>query len=427
MLTFFSYSVFVLGRNCVSSRFVKRNFGMRTILSRMTAVILSLCGLLPLSAQPENRAPVTGDLRFDCYLPLLEGKRVALFSNQTGLAGDRHILDCLVERQVNVTAIFSPEHGFRGTADAGAAVSGGIDPVTGIPILSLYGAGGEKRPSAAAMETFDVLLADIQDVGLRFYTYYITLGNLLDACGAGGKAVVILDRPNPNGHYVDGPVLDMRLKSGVGALPVPVVHGMTLGELMLMARGEGWLREGNNCELTVIPCLNYTHGTPYSLPVPPSPNLPDMQSVYLYPSLCPFEGTVVSLGRGTDKPFRQYGHPAMAARYRYSFVPESRPGATDPPLKGKRCYGVDLSGLSREEISAAGLDLRYVIDAYSALKEAGQADGFFRRFFDLLLGQTYVREMIEAGASADEIKARWAPDVEAFKALRRPYLLYPEP
>ena len=388
----------------------------------VTGVFVSLAAL----AGDEGKQPLPGDLRFDAYLPLLEGKRVALFSNQTGMVGEEHILDVLIGRGVNVTAIFSPEHGFRGTADAGAAVTDGTDARTGVPILSLYGPRGEHRPAAESMAAFDILVADIQDVGLRFYTYYITLANLLDACGACGKQVVLLDRPNPNGHYVDGPLLDMRLKSGVGAFPMPVVHGLTLGELMRMAQGEGWLNEGNRCELTVIPCLDYTHGTPYVLPVPPSPNLPDMQAVYLYPSLCPFEGTPVSLGRGTDKPFQQYGHPAMAARYTYCFIPESRPGAANPPLMGKRCYGVDLSDLSEDELWNMGLDLRFVVDAYSTLKEAGAADGFFRRFFDLLMGQTYVREMIEAGASADEIKERWADDVAAFKQQRKPYLLYPE-
>ena len=337
-----------------------------------------------------------------------------------------HILDCLIGRDVNVTAIFSPEHGFRGTADAGELVSSSVDPATGVPILSLYGSHGENRPSAESMATFDVLVADIQDVGLRFYTYYITLCHLTDACAAYGKPLVLLDRPNPNGHYVDGPILDMSLKSGVGALPIPVVHGLTLGELLLMARGESWLKEGNGADITVIPCLGYTHHTQYSLPVAPSPNLPNMQAIYLYPALCPFEGTVVSLGRGTSKPFQQYGHPEMGAKYSYTFTPVSVPGATNPPLKDQLCYGVDLSEMPWEEIWEKGLDLSYVIDAYTLLKEAGKADGFFRRFFDLLLGQTYVREMIISGASAQEIKAKWAPDVESFKQQRKPYLLYEE-
>ena len=365
------------------------------------------------------------DTRTDVYLPLLEGRQVAVFSNHTGMVGDRHLVDILLDNKVEVTAIFSPEHGFRGKADAGAGVSDSIDPETGVPILSLYGPRGEVRPSADAMARFDVLVVDIQDVGLRFYTYYITLCHLVDVCGEYGKEVVILDRPNPNGHYVDGPVLDMSLKSGVGHLPIPVVHGLTLAELIGMAQGEGWLSEsGNKCLVTNILCKNYTHGTPCEIPIAPSPNLPNLQAIYLYPSLCPFEGTAASLGRGTDKPFQQYGHPAMEGRYSYHFTPESRPGAQNPPLKGQVCYGVDLSSLP--DARHIGLDLSYVIDAYSILKEKGKADGFFTPFFDKLLGVTWVREMIEEGHSAQEIRERWMPQVEEFKVLRNKYLLYEE-
>jgi len=390
---------------------------------------LALVALLTLScaAQGPSRL-VLGDERFEEYLPLLEGSRVAIFSNQTGLVGGSgvHILDTLLAQGVNVSAIFSPEHGFRDLADDGHQIDDSVEPLTGVPILSLYGGAGGVQPTRESMDMFDVLVVDIQDVGLRFYTYYITMCHLLDACGEAGKKVVLLDRPNPNGHYVDGPVLDMSLKSGVGHLPIPAVHGLTLGELALMAQGEHWLEAGNTCDLQVIPCLNYTHQTLYQLPVRPSPNLPNMQSIYLYPSLCPFEGTVVSLGRGTDKPFQQYGHPAMEGHYAYSFTPESVPGATHPPLLGRECFGVDLSQMPKEEIFAGGMDLSYVIDAYTILKAEGQDLGFFRRFFDLLMGQRWVREMIEAGASADEIRARWQPDVEAFKQLRKPYLLYDE-
>ena len=381
-----------------------------------------LIALLSISSCARTVQP--GDADPGDYLPLLQDKRVAVFSNHTGMVGDRHLVDVLLENGVGVTAIFSPEHGFRGKADAGEGVNDSVDPETGVPILSLYGPGGDVHPSAQSMEQFDVLVADIQDVGLRFYTYYITLCHLIDACGEAGKEVVILDRPNPNGHYVDGPVLDMRLKSGVGHLPVPVVHGLTLAELIGMAQGEGWLSEaGNRCRVHAVPCKKYTHSTPYTLPVAPSPNLPNMQSIWLYPSLCPFEGTVVSLGRGTDKPFQQYGHPLMQSRYSYSFTPESRPGAQYPPLKGELCHGVDLSALP--DARNIGLDLSYVIDAYTILKENG-ADTFFTPFFDKLLGVTWVREMIESGASADEIRARWSPDVEEFKLLRKKYLLYQE-
>ena len=277
------------------------------------------------------------------------------------------------------------------------------------------------------MQKFDVLLVDIQDVGLRFYTYYITMCHLLDACGEAGKHVIIMDRPNPNGMYVDGPILDMSLKSGVGHLPIPTVHGLTLGELARMAQGEKWLSEaGNACKVTIVPCKNYTHQTLYELPVRPSPNLPNMQAIYLYPALCGFEGTVVSLGRGTDKPFQQYGHPALGVKYTYTFTPQSVKGSSNPPLLGQQCFGVDLSEMDQKQIRENGLDLSYIIDAYTILKEQGMEQGFFRRFFDLLMGQRYIREMIEEGASAADIKAQWQADVEAFKQQRKPYLLYAE-
>ena len=377
----------------------------------------------------ENRITkrvITGDERTELYLPRINGKRVALFSNQTGLVGadNRHVLDVLVEKGVKVVAVFSPEHGFRGHADAGAAIKDEVDEQTGIPILSLYGQDRQKHLGEESMRLFDVLLVDIQDVGLRYYTYYVTMCHLMDACAKYGREVIILDRPNPNGHYVDGPVLDMTLRSGVGHLPIPVVHGLTLGELARMAVGEKWLNEGNECRLTVIPCQNYTHQTHYALPVAPSPNLPNMQSIYLYPSLCPFEGTVVSMGRGTDKPFQQYGHPQMLACHSYSFTPQSMPGATRPTLQGQKCYGKDLSTLPYETIWRQQMSLAYVIDAYRCLKEKGLADSFFTSFFDKLLGQTYVREMIEKGCSEAEIRARWKNEVEAFKQKRQQYLLY---
>ena len=378
-----------------------------------------LCCLLPCSAQDTRVVP--GDERTEIYLPMLEGKRVAVFSNHTGVVNGQHLLDLLLEEGVDVTAIFSPEHGFRGGADAGAHVDSSADPQTGIPILSLYD-GKSRKPSAATMRKFDLLLVDIQDVGLRFYTYYITLCRLMDACAEHGRRVVILDRPNPNGHYVDGPLLDMKLKSGVGWLPIPIVHGMTLGELARMVNGERWLPQGRVCPLTVVPCLNYTHQTRWELPIAPSPNLPDKNSVYHSPSPCLFEGTPVSLGRGTDRPFQVYGHPRMKG-CSYSFTPVSRPGAKNPPLEGQRCWGVDLSRLSDEAIWQAGVNLHYVIDANHRM---GQPEGFFRRFFDQLAGVDYVSRMIKEGKRADEIKACWAKDVEQFKRQRRPYLLYEE-
>lgn len=442
----------------------------------ITIIAISLTDVL--AARTYSRRVVLGDERFEEYQPLLQGKRVAVFSNQTGIVGDKvtgskladalaeyggcfprkrvdeislipftepsvpggkieygqHIVDALIEKGVDVKAIFSPEHGFRGNADAGEHVSSSVDEKTGVEILSLYEK-GSRIPSKEKTDKFDVLVIDIQDVGLRYYTYYITMHHLMEACARDGKQVVILDRPNPNGFYVDGPVLDMKFKSGVGWLPITTVHGMTLGELALMINGEKWLENGT-CDLTVIPCLNYTHSTRYSLILPPSPNIKDMRAVYLYSSTCYFEGTVVSLGRGTQFPFETYGHPAMTG-YSFSFVPRSIPGAKSPQFLDEECHGVDLRRKPLRDIWAEKINLEYVIDAYRNLN---MGDKFFGKnnFFELLAGVDWFRSMIEEGlpstvtassvtsSLAAEISARWAPDVEAFKARRAPYLLYPE-
>lgn len=442
----------------------------------ITIIAISLTDVL--AARTYSRRVVLGDERFEEYQPLLQGKRVAVFSNQTGIVGDKvtgskladalaeyggcfprkrvdeislipftepsvpggkieygqHIVDALIEKGVDVRAIFSPEHGFRGNADAGEHVSSSVDEKTGVEILSLYEK-GSRIPSKEKTDKFDVLVIDIQDVGLRYYTYYITMHHLMEACARDGKQVVILDRPNPNGFYVDGPVLDMKFKSGVGWLPITTVHGMTLGELALMINGEKWLENGT-CDLTVIPCLNYTHNTRYSLILPPSPNIKDMRAVYLYSSTCYFEGTVVSLGRGTQFPFETYGHPAMTG-YSFSFVPRSIPGAKSPQFLDEECHGVDLRRKPLRDIWAEKINLEYVIDAYRNLN---MGDKFFGKnnFFELLAGVDWFRSMIEEGlpstvtassvtsSLAAEISARWAPDVENFKSRRAPYLLYPE-
>ena len=367
---------------------------------------------------------IMGAARTSEYVPLLKGKRVALLSNQTGMVGDQHTLDLMLENGVNVVTIFSPEHGFRGKADAGEHVSSSVDEKTGIPIASLYD-GKSPMPKKEVMDGIDIVVTDIQDVGLRFYTYYVTMINLMDAAVTYGKQFMVLDRPNPNGMYVDGPILDMSLKSGVGRLPIPTVHGMTLAELAQMANGEGWLKDGKKCDLTVIPCQNYSHQTRYTLPVAPSPNLPNMLSIYLYPSMCYFEGTTVSLGRGTDWPFQVYGHPDMTG-YSFEFTPTSRPGAKTPPQMGQLCHGVDLHNLDAEEVIAKGINLEYVIDAYRNLTKNGKQFYLNSNFFDLLMGTKRVREMIAQGKSAADIKATWQADVELFKAQRRPYLLYDE-
>ncbi|MBR2215457.1 MAG: DUF1343 domain-containing protein [Selenomonadaceae bacterium] len=388
-------------------------------------------------ALAEAAEVVLGDQQTDEYLPRLTGKRVALFCNHSALVGDKHLLEVLLEEGVQVTGLLAPEHGIRGKAAAGASIADQVDEATGIPIMSLYdGTTTTVRPSAETMGTFDVLLIDIQDVGLRYYTYYITICDLLEACSDYGKEVILLDRPNPNGHYVDGPVLDMSLKSHIGRLPIPVVHGMTLGELMRMAIGENWLSIPKGLNFDVIPCLNYTHQTPYAPPVPPSPNLPNLKSIYLYPSLCPFEGTAVSIGRGTSHPFQCFGHPALKGEYSYSFTPQSVPAAPNPPLQGEVCYGLDFRQVSDADLRHKEIDLSYVIDAYRIFVQKGLGDKFFHKVtladlgevehFDLSMGQAYVREAIIAGKDNAEIRAMWQQDVENFRQQRKPYLLYEE-
>lgn len=432
-------------------------------------LILIVFLLFGMAAFCQNKV-VLGDERPDVYLPLLEGRRVALFSNQSGIVGDKvtgsaladdiaehgitdenstipflrpsneggrivygpHILDALISQGVDVRAIFSPEHGFRGNADAGEPVSGSVDEKTGVPILSLY----EKDshiPSEENMRKFDVLVVDIQDVGLRYYTYYITMCHLMDACAKYGKRMLVLDRPNPNGFYVGGPILDTaKYKSGIGWLPIPTVHGMTLGELALMINGEDWLSGGAKCDLAVVPCLNYTHQTKHGLILPPSPNLKDMKSIYLYSSTCCFEGTVATAGRGTLFPFEIYGHPDMKD-CEFTFTPRSIPGAKTPRYQDRLCHGVDLTGKPLAEIWNEGVNYEYAIDAY---RKMDVGDSFFlsRNSFELRVGVGYIRGMIENPEYSEltpvelsaKINARSAADVEAFKAQRKQYLLYPE-
>ncbi|MDE6266818.1 MAG: DUF1343 domain-containing protein [Muribaculaceae bacterium] len=388
---------------------------MKTVLSRL--LILLIC-LTPLYAAAEV---TVGAARTNLYLPALKGKKVALLSNHTGMVGDKHTLDIMLENGINVTTIFSPEHGFRGKADAGEHVSSSVDPITGIPIASLYD-GNVREPKKEVMDNIDVLVFDIQDVGLRYYTYYCTMLDLMRAAARNGKEFIVLDRPNPNGMYVDGPILDMKYESGVGRLPIPIVHGMTLGELALMIQGEGWLKDDLTLDLTVVPMDGYDHRTRYTLPIAPSPNLKNMHAIYLYPSTCYFEGTPVSLGRGTDAPFEIYGHPDMK-NTDFDFTPRSVDGAKNPPQLNNLCHGRDLRGLSEDEIIANGVNFDYVIDAY---RNTDLGDEFFTRFFLLLTGQPYIREMIQQGKSSAEIKARWAEDVEKFRKQRKPYLLYNE-
>ena len=435
---------------------------MRVKIIRLVALCLGATLCLLSCAEPVDRV-VLGDERFEEYVPGLKGKRVAVFSNHTGIVGNvvkgskladalarnggevtpeavdihfvepsvpggtieygPHLVDVLLEKGVDVRAIFSPEHGFRGTADAGEHVSGSVDEKTGVEILSLYDK-GLRSPGKESMDKFDILLVDIQEVGLRYYTYYVSMHHLMEACARYGKKVIVLDRPNPNGFYVDGPVLDMKYRSGVGWLPITTVHGMTLGELALMINGEGWMEDGLKCDLEVVPCLNYTHRTKAPLIVPPSPNLKDMRAVYLYASTCYFEGTVVSLGRGTEYPFEIFGHPDMSD-VPFSFTPRSVPGAKNPQFLDHECHGYDLREKPVETIWNEGINLEYVVTAYDKLDIGSEFFGK-RNFFDLLAGVGWFKEMILAGSKAEDIKARWKDDVEAFKVKRRPYLLYDE-
>ena len=403
-------------------------------ITRLAAVValLSIYGIA--SAQDNNRIEsfpgeeeivyatdiITGAQSVNEYLPLLKGKRVALLSNHTGMVTEkRHVVDTLVSSGVNVVCIMSPEHGFRGSADAGEHVSSSIDEKTGIEIVSLYGV---KHKNEDLTKRFDVMVFDLQDVGVRFYTYYITMTKMMEACAEAGKEFIVLDRPNPIGYLTDGPILDMKYKSGVGYLPIPTAHGMTLGELALMINGEKWLKDGIQCKLTVIKCKNYNHKKLYRLPLKPSPNLPDMRSVYLYPSTCYFEQTPLSLGRGTDKPFQVYGHPNIKDK-EFTFTPVPNYGAKDPRYKNQVCYGVDLRREpSIAQIMEDGINFSYIIDAYKSMNL--DRNYFFGSGFELETGQLWIRNMIKEGKSAAEIKAAWAKDVEAFKKQREPYMLY---
>lgn len=378
------------------------------------------------AAQPETTQDerlLAGAERFDQYLEKLKGKNVGMVVNQTSLVGtpykETHLVDSLLKLKISVKKILTPEHGFRGTADAGEKVKSGIDEKTGLPIVSLYG--NNKKPTPENLSDLDVLVFDIQDVGARFYTYISTLHYVMEACAENGKELIVLDRPNPNGFYIDGPVLDTTYRSFVGMHPVPVVHGMTIGEYAKMLNGEKWLKNGAQCNLTVIPCANYDHNMLYKVRVKPSPNLPNMTAMYLYPSLCFFEGTPVSVGRGTDKPFQIIGHPDFTGRS-FSFTPQSMEGAKEPPLKDKLCYGIDLSTLQRDYFTKRkSLNLEWLIEFYQKFPNK---EKFFTPFFTKLAGTKELQKQIEDGKSEEEIRASWMLELEQFKNVRKKYLLY---
>ena len=363
-----------------------------------------------------------GAEQMEKLLPLLNGKRIALVVNHTSVVGcsHTHLLDTLLNLKVDIRKVFAPEHGFRGNADAGETVKNGRDTKSGKPILSLYGK--NKKPTPAQLEDIDLVLFDIQDVGARFYTYISTMHYVMEACAENKKSFIVADRPNPC-DYIDGPVREASKKSFVGMHPIPVLHGCTVGELAQMINGEGWLKDGLRCELTVIPVEGWKHGQPYSLPIKPSPNLPNDQSIALYASLCPFEGTSVSVGRGTHTPFQIIGSPDIQT-YPYTFTPQALEGFDKNPLhKGKACSGLDLRYIQTPK----GFSLKYVIEFYQAYQKAGKADRFFTRasWFDLLLGTSSVREAIIAGKDETSIRSIWQSSLDNYKIIRQRYLLYP--
>ncbi|EON79187.1 hypothetical protein ADIS_0296 [Lunatimonas lonarensis] len=356
--------------------------------------------------------------RPELYLPILEGKRVALAVNQTSVLTSRnnlHLVDFLLQEGVKVQKVFVPEHGFRGDADAGEIVQNEIDKKTGLPLVSLYGA--SKKPSREALYDVDVVIFDIQDVGIRFYTYISTLHYLMEACAEQGKPLLIMDRPNPNGDYVDGPILKPGYTSFVGMHPIPIVHGLTVGELAQMINGEGWLENKVKASIQVIEVANWTHATPYSLPVKPSPNLPNDVSIRLYPSLCFFEGTDVSLGRGTHFPFQVFGYPDPAFG-EFTFTPVSIPGMSkNPPQQDKKCYGKDL----RNEPLSHRFTLSHLLYAYD---KSGKKEKFFNSFFDKLAGSDQLRKDILAGKNESEIRKSWQEGLDNYLSIRKKYLIY---
>ena len=366
-----------------------------------------------------EKAPIPGANQSELYKPLISGKSVAVVANQTSMIGQIHLVDKLLSLGINIKVIFAPEHGFRNMADAGETIKNGKDSITSIPLISLYGS--HLKPTVEDMKGIDVVIFDIQDVGARFYTYISTLHYIMESCAENHIKCLVLDRPNPNGYYVDGNILDTAYRSFVGMDPVPVVHGMTVGEYAGMINGEGWLKNGLECDLTVIKCKNYTHKTLYEIPVKPSPNLPNQTSVYLYPSLCFFEGTAISLGRGTSFPFQVFGSPDLPDRG-FSFTPENVPGAKNPLLLGVKCFGTDLrDAIEKNLVPGSELILDWVIEAY---KDFPQKDKFFTPYFDVLAGGPILREQIQKGMTSSQIHESWKEGLAKFSKIRKKYLLY---
>ena len=385
---------------------------MKHIRFHLILIVVLLLSMVQVLAQ------VSGASNTGAYFGLLRNTRVAVVANQTSVIGNVHLVDTLLSSGIQVVKIFAPEHGFRGEAGNGDHVNDGTDKKTKLPIISLYG--NHTRPTAEMLADVDVIVFDIQDVGVRFYTFLATMQEVMEAAVLSKKAVVVLDRPNPNGYYVDGPVMtDKKLYSFVGQLPIPIVHGCTLGELAEMISGEGWLSAGKSCELTVIPCSDYTHNSYFELPIKPSPNLPNITSIYAYPSLCWFEGTCISIGRGTDLPFQQFGFPNCKVG-ETTFTPKEIPGvSTNPPFENQLCKGAKVSFEKRP----TQLNLSWLISMYS---DYPNKDKFFTsaNFFDKLAGTTQLRKQIIGGVGEDVIRLSWQNDLDAYKAIRKKYLLY---
>ena len=379
--------------------------------------------LLKINAQEfkllDAKDAVVGAMRMEMYLPMLENKAVGVVGNQTSIMDNgTHLIDTLLSYDVNIVKIFTPEHGFRGTADEGATIASGVDDKTGIPIVSLYGK--NKKPTSEQLQNIDILVFDLQDVGTRFYTYISTMTYVMEAAAENNIPVIVLDRPNPNGFYVDGPVLEPENASFVGMHCVPIVYGMTIGEYAMMVNGEKWLADGLQCELTVIPLGNYDRNAIYKLPVKPSPNLPNWESVYLYPSLCLFEGTDVSVGRGTDMPFQVYGHPAMTDDF--VFIPRTAEGHRAPLYADKECHGKNLTEYAhRYRNNEKKLDLSWILDARNQLKDD---DKFFNNYFIKLVGVADLQQKINSGMSEDEIRSSWQTGIDNYLKIREKYLIY---
>lgn len=376
-----------------------------------------------ITSQPVD-SPQPGAYSLPDYLPLLNGKRVACVVNHSSLVGQSHLIDTLIKAGVNIQIAFAPEHGFRGDAADGAIIESGRDPSTGVRIISLYGE-KKKKPESSDLDSIDIVIFDIQDVGARFYTYISTMHYVMEACAENNLPMLILDRPNPNGYYVDGPLMKEGFKSFIGMHEIPIVYGMTNGELARMINGERWLTDSIQCDLTIIPCKQYDHTMTYEIPVAPSPNLPNHRSVLLYPSLCVFEGTHVSVGRGTNTQFQVLGHPAFT-QGDYSFTPQPNQASTNPPQKGVLLHGTDLTSLSVEEIKSWGqLNLQWLIEYHRALNPSDQfflGDG---NAFDIRAGSSSLREQLEAGWTEEQIRASWQEDLNAFQVKRAKYLIYP--